>query len=254
MNKLIINADDFGMSSEINLAIISAMDMNLCLDTTLLVNFEHSEQAAKLAISNNKKDNIGIHLNLTEGNPLTLNIRNESRFCNKEGLFHNKKTKRILYLSRSEKKAVHEEITSQIHLCRKMGIPISHADSHNHIHEEPGFLLLLLDILKKEKIPFLRLTNNIGKTSIINKIYRNSYNKVLYFNKFAGTDYFGSTTNLRNCKKVLNTNSIIELMIHPGQIKDNQIIDVYSKENLSLILPGIIEGNKLMSYYQLSGK
>jgi predicted glycoside hydrolase/deacetylase ChbG (UPF0249 family) len=254
MKNLIINADDFGMSNEVNQAIMAAMDMNLCMDTTLLVNFENSEQATKLAITNNKKNNIGIHLNLTEGYPLTRNIRNESRFCNQDGIFHNKKTKRILYLSRSEKKAVYEEITSQIHLCRKMGIPISHADSHNHIHEEPGFLLLLLDILKKEKIPFLRLTNNIGKTSMQNRFYRNSYNTILYFKKLAGTDYFGSTSNYSNYKRDWKENSIIELMIHPGQILDNQIYDVYSKENLSLILPGIIEGNKLMSYSQISRK
>ena len=254
MKNLIINADDFGMNSDINQAIMAAMDVNLCIDTTLLVNFESSEEAAKLAISTKRKDNIGIHLNLTEGYPLTRNIRNEIRFCNNEGLFHNKKVKRILHLSKSEKKAVYEEITSQIQFCRKMGIPISHADSHNHIHEEPGFLPLLLDILKKENIPFLRLTNNIGETSFQNRFYRNFYNTILNFKKLAGTSYFGSTNNFKSYKKNWKENSIIELMIHPGQIRDNQIFDVYSKENLSLILPEIIEGNNLMSYYQLNKK
>jgi predicted glycoside hydrolase/deacetylase ChbG (UPF0249 family) len=254
MKNLIINADDFGMSSDVNQAIMAAMDKKLCMDTTLLMNFEHSEEAAKLAISADKKNNIGIHLNLTEGYPLTRNIRNESRFCNNEGFFHNKKVKRILYLSTSEKRAVLEEITAQIQLCRIMGIPISHADSHNHIHEEPGFLPILLDILKIENIPFLRLTNNIGKTSFQNRFYRNSYNTVLSFKKFAGTSYFGSTSNFNSYRKDWKENSIIELMIHPGQIRNNQIYDVYSKENLSLILPEIIEGNNLMSYYQLGKK
>jgi len=254
MKNLIINADDFGMSSDVNQAIMAAMDMNLCKDTTLLMNFEHSEEATKLAISSDRKNNIGIHLNLTEGYPLSRNIRNEIRFCNNEGLFHNKKVKRIMYLSKSEKKSVYEEITCQIQLCRKLGIPISHADSHNHIHEEPGFLLLLLDILKKENIPFLRLTNNIGKTSFQNRFYRNSYNTVLNFKKLAGTSYFGSTSNFNKYRKDWKENSIIELMIHPGQIRNNQIFDVYSKENLSLILPEIIKGNNLMSYYQLGKK
>jgi predicted glycoside hydrolase/deacetylase ChbG (UPF0249 family) len=251
MKNLIINADDFGMSIEVNFAILATMDLDLCKDTTLLVNFEASEHAAKLAISTNKKNNIGIHLNLTEGYPLTHNIRKESRFCNSEGLFHNKKNKRIYALSKSEKKAVYEEITTQIQFCRKLGIPISHADSHNHIHEEPGFLLLLLDILKKEKIPFIRLTNNIGNTSLINSFYRNTYNSILNYNNLAGTDYFGSVTNLSNPSKKLKDNSFVELMIHPGKILDNQIYDVYSKENLSALLPEIIDGNRLMSYYQL---
>ena len=251
MKKLIINADDFGINKNVNSAIMTAMEMNICTDSTLLVNFENSEDAAKLAISNNKKDKIGIHLNLTEGYPLTNKIRNESRFCNSEGIFHFKKNKRIVYLSKSEKKAVYEEITCQIQLCRKLGIPISHADSHNHIHEEPGLLILILEVLKKENIPFLRITNNIGETSFQNRLYRNSYNQILRVFKLAGTDYFGSTFNLSNLKKPIQENSIIELMVHPGIIRDNQIFDVYSKENLSLILPKIIEDYKLLSFDQL---
>lgn len=251
MKNLIINADDFGISREVNYAIMAAMDSNLCMDTTLLVNFDDSAHAAELAISKNRTNNVGIHLNLTQGTPLTQKIRVERRFCNDQGQFHNKKLKRIIHLTRSEKEAVYEELTSQIQLCRNLGIPISHADSHNHIHEEPGLLLPMLDILKKENIPFLRITNNIGKTSFKNKLYRNSYNAILGFNKLAGTDFFGSTSNLNNYPKAISEDSIIELMIHPGQIRDYQIFDIYSKENLSLLLPKIIGGNKLMSYSQL---
>ena len=251
MKNIIINADDFGKNKEINYAIMDLMDSNLCTDTTLLVNFEDSAHAAKLAISKNKRQHVGIHLNLTEGFPISQKIRNERRFCSEEGFFHYKRGERIFSLSSSEKKAVIEELTSQIHLCREFGIPISHADSHSHIHEEPGILFLLLEILKKEKIPYLRLTNNMGKTSFINKLYRSSYNLILIFNKLAGTNYFGSTSNLTSYKKIINKNSIIELMIHPGQTRENQVYDVYSKENLSVILPDLIIGNKLTSYNQL---
>ena len=251
MSNLIINADDFGISKAVNYAIMAAMDSTICTDTTLLANFDESENAANLAISMNRTDRVGIHLNLTEGFPLSLKIRNEPRFCNQEGYFHNKKLKRIALLSKSEKIAVQEELTSQIRLCRKFGIPISHADSHNHIHEEPGLCLLIMDILKNENIPYLRLTNNIGETSFVNRIYRSTYNLVLGFKGLAVTEYFGSITNLNNYTKMIDENSVVELMIHPGKIVDNQILDVYSKENLSLLLPQIINRNKLISYSQL---
>lgn len=254
MKNLIINADDFGISKEVNYAIMAAMDLNLCMDTTLLVNFEASVHAAELAISQNRKNNLGIHLNLTEGQPLTNKIKRESRFCNDKGLFQHKKGEHIMILSKSEKIAVYEELTTQIQLCRKFGIPISHADSHNHIHEEPGLLFLIIDILKKEKIPFLRLSNNLGKTSFINKVYRTSYNKIISYHKLAGTDYFGSINNLSKYRKTLNASSIIELMIHPGQIYDNQIFDAYSNENLSMLLPDITVGHKLVSYNNLVKK
>jgi len=252
MRSLIINADDFGISKDVNNAIMAAMDLNICTDTTLLVNFENSRHAAELAINKNRKNNIGIHLNLTEGHPLTAKIKNERRFCNAEGLFHLKKKEHILILTKSEKSAVYEELISQIFLCRAFGIPISHADSHNHIHEEAGLMHLMVDILKKEKIPYLRLTNNLGKTSFINKVYRNFYNRNISCHRLAGTDYFGSTTNLIDYNKELKANSIIELMIHPGRLDSNQIYDVYSRENLSMLLPGIISGYKLLSYNDLN--
>ena len=251
MSNLIINADDFGISKAVNYAIMAAMDSTICTDTTLLANFDESENAANLAISMNRTDRVGIHLNLTEGFPLSLKIRNEPRFCNQEGYFHNKKLKRIALLSKSEKIAVQEELTSQIRLCRKFGIPISHADSHNHIHEEPGLGLLIMGILKNENIPYLRLTNNIGETAFVNRIYRSTYNLVLGFKDLTVTEYFGSIANLNNYTKKIDENSVVELMIHPGKIVDNQILDVYSKENLSLLLPQIINRNKLISYSQL---
>jgi len=251
MNKLIINADDFGMNREVNVAIMTAMELNICTDTTLLVNFEDSEQAAGLAISNKRINNVGIHFNLTEGQPISNKIRKESRFCNSEGVFHFKKTTRIMLLSKSERIAVYEEMKSQLKLCRSFGIPVSHADSHNHIHEEPGLFQLFIQILKQEKIPFLRITNNLGKTSLINKFYRHSYNAILNYNKLSGTDYFGSIANLTAYRKMIPDNSIVEIMIHPGRIVNDEIYDVYSKENISLKLPGLIKGNTLISYHQL---
>ena len=251
MSNLIINADDFGISKAVNYAVMAAMDSNICTDTTLLVNFEESENAANLAISMNRADRVGIHLNLTEGFPLSAKIRNEPRFCSQEGLFHTNKNKRIVQLSASEKVAVREELRAQIALCRKFGIPISHADSHNHIHEEPGLALLIMDLLKVEQIPYLRPANNIGETSVVNKLYRNFYNVILNFKALAWVNYFGSLKDLINSQSELKVNSNVEIMIHPGVIVDNQILDVYSNENLSFLLPEIIKRNKLISYSQI---
>ena len=227
------------------------MDAKLCMDTTLLVNFESSQHAVDMAIATNRKKNVGIHINLTEGIPLTSKIKKESLFCNNKGLFHYKKDKRILHLSTSEKIAVYEEITAQIQKCRSLGIPISHADSHNHIHEEPGVFFLFLKVLKKENIPFLRLTRNMGRTSLVNKICRNCCNTILSFNNLKGSNYFGSIPDLIESRKSIKINSIVELMIHPGLIKGDQIFDIYSNNNLSKELSEIINDNILISYTQI---
>lgn len=252
MNKLIINADDFGLNERVNEAIMAAMEARLCLDTTLLVNFEESENAAKLAINNQMVRNIGLHLNLTQGLPLTQKIKQESRFCDVNGYLNNKKEERIYRLSRSEKSAVYEEIISQIRLCRKFGIPISHADSHNHIHEEPGIFSVVIQALKQEKVPFLRLTNNMGQTAYAKLMYRKFCNYILKTKSLAATDYFASTSDLVNYKEPIKDNSIVEIMIHPGEMKDQNIWDVYAHENLSRVLPNIIKQYNLTSYSEIN--
>jgi chitin disaccharide deacetylase len=248
MNNLIVNADDFGKSKEINEAIMAAMDLNLCLDTTILVNFDDSAQAVQLAKEKGRINNIGIHMNLSEGIPLTNKIKKESRFCNAEGIFHYKKSNRIFHLTKSERNAVLEELNCQINVCRNYGVPISHADSHNHVHEEPGMLVLMLQLLKNQKIPFLRLANNLEDNGSVNNFYRRFYNSVLSFKKYQGSAYFGSIRDYWN-SSAHKSGTTVEIMIHPGKIVENQIIDFYTGENLSIELPRLLEKNRLISYY-----
>lgn len=252
MSKIIINADDFGKSSDINETIIYSMKIGLCKDTTLLVNFENSKQAAEMALAANLSKNVGIHLNLTEGRPVSNSIIKEKRFCDENGFFHYKRNKRMIYLTPSEKNAVFEELISQIQLCRSFGIPISHADSHNHIHEEPGLAFIFFNILKREKIPFLRLTNNLAKNNLLKKSYRDLYNIILAQRKLKGSDYFGSIYDFLYSEKLIPKTSIVELMIHPGMIiNDTEVFDVYSKDSLNQTIKMILENNELITYNNL---
>ena len=71
MKKLIINADDFGLNTSVNHAIIESFEKGLINSTTLMANMPGFEEAIELAHKNNIIDKIGIHLCLTEGEPIT---------------------------------------------------------------------------------------------------------------------------------------------------------------------------------------
>jgi chitin disaccharide deacetylase len=250
MKRLIINADDFGKNVTIIDSILLALNQGLCRDTTILTNFEESEAGIKLLLKEGFKDSAGVHLNLTDGKPLSNLIKSEPRFCNSAGEFIYKRQNRIYYLTSSEKKAILLELKRQIQFCKKLNIKLTHADSHNHIHEEPGLLKLILSLLREEQIPFLRILNNLGKTSNFNMCYRFSMNTILKCARMNGTDFFGNTIEFSSSHRDLKS-SIIEIMIHPGLIKDNAVYDIYLNENLSIILPKILDGNQLISYNQL---
>ena len=88
MNNLIINADDLGLSESVNDAIIYCLKNEYIDRATLMVNMPGTQDAINKIISNSLQDKIGLHINLTEGRPLTTKIIN-TEFC-EDGLMTGK--------------------------------------------------------------------------------------------------------------------------------------------------------------------
>ena len=72
---LLVNADDFGKSAEINRAVAEAFERGYITHTTLMANMPAAEEAVDLARQKGFAERVGLHLNLTEGLPLSLPIR-----------------------------------------------------------------------------------------------------------------------------------------------------------------------------------
>ena len=66
MKKVIVNADDFGLTQSVNRGIVRAYMDGVVTSTTLMVNMPDTLHAIMLAQKYNLND-IGIHLNLTKG-------------------------------------------------------------------------------------------------------------------------------------------------------------------------------------------
>ena len=109
--KIIINADDFGMSTEANRAIVEAFEKNVISSTTLMANMSGFNEACELAHCHRLLGKIGVHLNLTSGYPLSEPIRKCSRFCEESGMFRSRQTR--FRLSKEERLAVETEIEAQ---------------------------------------------------------------------------------------------------------------------------------------------
>ena len=67
----IINADDFGLSQEVNSAVVQCFRDGTIDRTTLLVNMPQTDAACALAREHGFFDRVGLHINLVEGTPLT---------------------------------------------------------------------------------------------------------------------------------------------------------------------------------------
>lgn len=67
--RLIINADDFGLTESVSKGILKGMKEGIITDTTMLTNTNHFDRSIELAKEAGVKE-MGVHLNLTLLRPL----------------------------------------------------------------------------------------------------------------------------------------------------------------------------------------
>lgn len=230
---LIINADDFGATREINSAIVTCFKKEIINSTTIMVNMPYFNEAVELSFQNNFSDKIGIHINLTTGKPLT-NI-NEPELVNEQGyLKEDIMHKPSIFFSAGLKQKIKEEIYAQYEKLAQANINCTHIDSHHHVHQLPWLAPLFIK-LAKEKNQKVRVCMTQGKLNFFKTIYRLGLNTRLKMSHLNFTDIFGTASYMKehlNTSK--NSNRRIEVMVHPD-IRENKLIDHYEPESFEYL-------------------
>lgn len=153
--RLIVNADDFGMSRGITDAIIIAHRYGILTSTSLMANMPAAEYALSRAIAFPSLA-VGIHLNICQGRPI-LPAREVPTLIGPDGNFHSaREMVRRLWTWRAAPAEVESEFRAQIRWATKRGIVLSHADSHHHMHIYPAAARAFARALETEGICCMR--------------------------------------------------------------------------------------------------
>ena len=212
--RVIVNADDFGMTEETNQAIVEAFARHSITSTTVMANMPGFEDACLLAHRHQLNSKIGVHLNLTSGKPLTTAIRECPTLCDPQGIFRPRRT--LFWLSPKERRAIETEFKAQIQACIARGLWPSHLDSHHHVHTEWPVGAIAIKVARQFGIKAIRISRNCGSgISPLRKVYKFVYNLRLRMYGLANTRYFGSYKDVRQILSV--TQGDVEIMVHlPG--------------------------------------
>ncbi|HMD31452.1 MAG TPA: ChbG/HpnK family deacetylase [Candidatus Acidoferrales bacterium] len=142
MKRLIVNADDFGMAPGINRAILESHRSGIITSTSLLANGESFDEAVAGARLTPALG-IGVHLNLTQGRPLSdpsalgALVNPSGEFLgNAERLYFHMVTGHIAM------DAAERELRAQIERVQDAGIQPTHLDGHQHVHMWPPLFSL----------------------------------------------------------------------------------------------------------------
>jgi len=156
MLRLLVHADDFGLSEKINDGIRQAHVDGVLTSASVMANgaaFDHAIDICRQVPSLD----IGIHLTLVEERPV-LPAREVPSLADGDRKLHRHATvftKRYLQ-GKIDPDDVRRELDAQLRKVLNTGIAVSHVDSHQHIHMLPVILGITEELAMHYGIPLVR--------------------------------------------------------------------------------------------------
>ena len=146
MKQLVITADDFGASPEVNEAVEAAHRRGVLTAASLMVGAPAAADAVARARALPEL-RVGLHLVLAEGRPL-LPARAVTRLIDAHGNFRSDMTALgfQIALSAETRRQLAAEIGAQFAAFHATGLALDHCNAHKHFHLHPMIAAMLVDI------------------------------------------------------------------------------------------------------------
>jgi hypothetical protein len=155
--RLLISADDFGMTAGVNRGIVGALERGDITSTAIIFGHPGTVEALQLAASLPVRD-LGLHVNLTDGRPVSHDPRLRS-LLGADGRFRGRRW--LTYLAARgelDHDGVRAEVVAQLGVCLDRGLTLTHADSHHYLHALPGIGEVIASCVADAGIPLVRTT------------------------------------------------------------------------------------------------
>ncbi len=222
MLRVIMNADDFGLSWGVSQGIVRAIAEGVVTSTSIMGNMPDLAENVKL-LQSVPDAGLGIHLTLSAGRPL-LAAEEVPSLVDKAGLFRRDAR---LAVSRAETPEVEREWRTQIERVLGLGIEPTHLDSHHHVHLAPRLMHLAIKLCQEYRIPCIRRLT-------VRDVWRESHpwRHALVLPNIAISQYLVLGSGLRWPRGVLSLqeqlvatlarlpSGVYEVFCHPGKVDD----------------------------------
>ena len=141
-------ADDWGLSTEINRAVVHAHRHGALHGASLMMGQPAIADAVRMA-RDNPHLQVGWHLHLCNSQPVTRAAWPWGASFTRAGW--------TIGLSRRARELMRDEVAAQWEMFRATGLPCAFVNSHHHLHAHPCVYAALLDVLPATFDGWLRL-------------------------------------------------------------------------------------------------
>lgn len=233
--KLIVNADDFGLSKGANYGIIDAHKNGIVKSTSIMAGMPGFDHAVEL-LKGCSDLGCGVHLTLSAYKPV---LDSHKTIIDEEGFFY-KRINPDKDRDKFDLEEIYSEFCAQIEKVKSRGIEITHLDSHHHVHTFEFLKPVMEKLVGKYNLPIrggLR--------------YKLDYDKVIPYEGI----FYNETVNLEAFKKLeskLDKYEILETMSHPAYI-DSFIMETSSYNMKRVEELKILTSNELKEFIHSIG-
>jgi predicted glycoside hydrolase/deacetylase ChbG (UPF0249 family) len=184
-SRLIINADDFGLTRGVNRSIVELHQAGVLTSATLMATGAAFDDAVTLAHSNPSLG-VGCHIVLTDGTPASDPAEIPTLLGPDGRSFRTSLADFVQSLLRghiSEQEIEHEAL-AQIRKIKRAGIAITHIDTHKHSHLFPQVARPLLRVLEAEGVSAIRnpfepsFTQRLSHAGLVRRVQINLLNRL----------------------------------------------------------------------------
>jgi len=229
LKRLVVNADDFGFTKDVNEGIVEAHRDGILTATTLMANGDAFEDAVTLAASVPTLD-VGCHLVLIGGRSLLPPYKPLPA-----------SVPQLLAAIVSRQIRIEDELSAQVRKILNAGIAPTHIDTHKHTHLAPPVLDAVARIAEEFGVAWVRrpfdlpITAARGEAPWLNRatsggmeFLRSRFHRVLANHHCRTTDHFAGfqlTGRFRTAELVRLIRELpdgtTEFMCHPGRCRDD---------------------------------
>lgn len=241
MKKIIVTADDFGMCSYVNNAIIDLIDFGTLTSTNVLTNMYALSDIEKLKDKQNVS--VGIHWNITSGKPVS-DPKEIPTLVDGDGRFYSlMKFKKLIRLRKISKVDIEKELRAQYLLFYKSyGKTASYWNTHENSSHVKAVFDLCCKLGVEYHIPATRVFDRVyldfDQVSGLPRKIREYLVRTILHNRYKGIrkDFkmpdgrlvaFSNKIKVdieRNRKAILSSKySTIEMVIHPATQLDEKL-------------------------------
>jgi predicted glycoside hydrolase/deacetylase ChbG (UPF0249 family) len=232
VRRLIVNADDLGLSAGVNRGIIECATRGIVTSASVMVNTPGFDDAIARAGTDAPSLGLGLHLNLIVGTPVsrvpTLTDPATGRFWSFAVLLRRASFGQVLAAD------VARETEAQLGRLRHAGVHVTHLDSHRHTHIHAAIWPAVVDAAARAGVGIIRVPREPVGTNVGN--WRATATKLLLgasrllagahaprqVDRFVGISMQGVPDFRAQVLHALDAvrPGTTELMVHPGYVDD----------------------------------